>query len=820
MKNKFIFTAILIFLLLSDVKAQIHIAQKFQYRTFTYNGLTIPYRLFVPENYNSANKYPLVLALHGSGERGSDNTRHVNNYRLATVWADSINQIKYPAFVLAPQCPSNGSWFSSFPVDRYPAAAETNVVIKILDSLMEEFSIDKSRLYVTGLSLGGYGTWDLIARYPDKFAAAIPMSGGGDLQSIPALLHIPIWNFHGRLDNAVPIIRSTELLDAFKTNGRDVLYTHCSPVNCDGMDESLIGQMISEGADLIHTEYQNGGHVIWDQSYDYKFLPDWVFKQYRIDNSVNFIDFTKGQKLSGDFTIKWNSAIAGGTVELYLSENAGKSWKLLKKDIPNTGSYLWNTSSGEDMAFGQLKILLRDNENVLRGNSNSEFFSVDNAGYGKPYVQILNGNFQINTEISENRFTIRFIAGSPEGRRSTVNFYYSPDGTKFLFIDSLEISGPSAEYEKLLDIEKFQNSKNAVLKIIMENVSDQTYSFIKESLRETVKAEYIEYISKFFDVPFYLNITDQSQLKGHEYRITFDDSSSSAVKYFSVFDMTESVYLYEKEAFLSGNESPVFNGLSFFAQDFVTKPDPGRSGWNKGASKKLNFSMSRFTLPSNMSFNGYTMPNDYRIVFYDSVADTSAADTLYPVTSTNIFPPRPVNFSIFNLSTGKKIDFAYSTSGTISTTHNIWFIEKLNNKRKRTWRITIVDTEPNRIIPSGDTLNLFTLKGLSVFDTIKVSSTLVNVTDLIPPAGFSLSQNFPNPFNPATTINFSLNEAGRAKLEVFNLLGERVICILDKVLEKGNYSVNFNGSSYSAGIYFYRLETKSKSVSRKMVLLK
>jgi len=336
MKRYLVLTISFILFISFEIPAQINIADKFQYRSHMYKGMTIPFRLFVPENYNSSQKYPLVLALHGSGERGTDNKAHVNNYRLATVWADSVNQVKYPCFVVAPQCPPGGSWFTSFPVDRFPLAQETEVVIDILASLANEFNVDENR----------------------------------------------------------------------------------------------------------------------------------------------------------------------------------------------------------------------------------------------------------------------------------------------------------------------------------------------------------------------------------------------------------------------------------------------------------------------------------------------------SVSSSNIFPAHPVNFTIHNTTSGEPVNFVYTSSGTITKTHNIWLLEELNGKKKRTWRISIIDNEVNRTIPFGDTLYLYTYKGLSIYDSIKILSGIVSVKNEYIPGNLYLSQNYPNPFNPVTEIRFGVEQPGKVSLEIFNSLGQRVHTLVNKHMDKGEYHISYNASELASGIYLYRLESKGRVITKKMLLLK
>ncbi len=253
------------------------IFNKFTKRYHTYQGVTLPYYLFVPAAYDSQASYPLVLCLHGSGEVG-DNPSAVKTNSMAVVWARDSNQTRWPCIILVPQCPAGGWWTNS------------NILLtvnNILDSLLVEFSIHKNRLYITGLSMGGYGTWEFIARFPDKFAAAVPMSGGGDPSKALLIKHIPLWNFHGALDGSVPVTESRLMMTALENAGVTVVYTNCHQGNCTGLSDSVIADTLKKGAKHIYTEYENGGHAIWDQSYNNIYLLPWVFSQTTADRPTS-----------------------------------------------------------------------------------------------------------------------------------------------------------------------------------------------------------------------------------------------------------------------------------------------------------------------------------------------------------------------------------------------------------------------------------------------------------------------------------------------------------------------------------------------------
>lgn len=226
----------------------------FQARTFTdAQGHVLPYRLFVPAGYDPARKYPLVLFLHGAGERGDDNRRQLSAQPAPLVFVRPENQAKWPAFMLAPQCPWGQSWngWPTSEVVDWPLDAS----VQLVEALQREFpGIDASRLLVTGLSLGGFGTWDALTRYPGKFQKAVPICGGGNPALAPALVNEPIWAFQSADDNAVPVARTREMIGAIRALGGSPRYT----------------EYCSNGLPCY-------GHFAWDPAYADPDLLPWLF---------------------------------------------------------------------------------------------------------------------------------------------------------------------------------------------------------------------------------------------------------------------------------------------------------------------------------------------------------------------------------------------------------------------------------------------------------------------------------------------------------------------------------------------------------------
>ena len=197
----------------------------------TASGDSLNYRLLRPEVEQKGEKYPLVLFLHGAGERGSDNEKQLTHG--SQMWLNPVNRENYPAFVLVPQCPESGYWAytdrpSSFEPDQMPSDIPLSPVFRTLKELIDTYlampQVDKKRVYVIGLSMGAMGTYDLVIRYPEIFAAAIPICGTVNPTRLSAAKDVKFRIFHGDADTVVPVSGSRQAYKALKAAGADVEY--------------------------------------------------------------------------------------------------------------------------------------------------------------------------------------------------------------------------------------------------------------------------------------------------------------------------------------------------------------------------------------------------------------------------------------------------------------------------------------------------------------------------------------------------------------------------------------------------------------------
>jgi predicted peptidase len=224
----------------------------FLFKTLVIGKETYAYCVYVPPEYTPEQAWPVILSLHGSGERGSDGLLQTE---VGIATAIRRNRALCPAIVVMPQCRAGQLWTGQM----------AEMALKCLDEAAREYRVDIDRTYLTGLSLGGFGTWLLAERVPERFAAVVPICGfygnpnaATDAETlgklVQSLRNVPVWCFHGTLDKAVPVERSREIVGALRESGANVKYT----------------------------EFADGQHDVWGRAYADAELWKWLFAQRRV----------------------------------------------------------------------------------------------------------------------------------------------------------------------------------------------------------------------------------------------------------------------------------------------------------------------------------------------------------------------------------------------------------------------------------------------------------------------------------------------------------------------------------------------------------
>jgi predicted peptidase len=231
--RKLLFSALMV---LNLMVLQAQQSELFHAEVFVSVEGSLPYRIMLPENFDPSGQYPLVFFLHGAGERGNDNEKQL--VHGASFFASAENRTNFPAIVIFPQCAEGDFWANvnfhfdqegnrsfSFDPSGEPVPS-MKLAIKLLESMLKNDWVDKDRVYVGGLSMGGMGTFELLYRMPEVFAAAFPICGGGNPEVInPEVRQVNVWVFHGDADMVVPASLSEVMVDAYKTAGVEVKLT-------------------------------------------------------------------------------------------------------------------------------------------------------------------------------------------------------------------------------------------------------------------------------------------------------------------------------------------------------------------------------------------------------------------------------------------------------------------------------------------------------------------------------------------------------------------------------------------------------------------
>ncbi len=225
---------------------------------------TLPYRMLSPQNTKAGDKYPLVVFLHGSGERGTDNEKQLAHG--ASTFSNPATADKYPSFVVFPQC-KDRTWTERFSAQSFMPGAPTphiskeeEAVVALIYSLAEEYPIDKDRIYLVGISMGGIATYDLACRYPDLFAAAVPICGAVNPERLNDAKNVSFMIFHGEEDDEIPSICGRK---AYKS-------------------------LSAAGANVEYIEFAGMGHDCWSSAFNYPNLLPWLYSQSKQHDQVAY----------------------------------------------------------------------------------------------------------------------------------------------------------------------------------------------------------------------------------------------------------------------------------------------------------------------------------------------------------------------------------------------------------------------------------------------------------------------------------------------------------------------------------------------------
>ncbi len=281
------------------------------------DNTALPYRLYVPEDYNAEKEYSFLLFLHGAGNCGTDNESQVSVHtgllnRIITgetvTYNGEVIDTSREFIIVAPQCPNGSQWVDtswsvkpdpSYKLDEVSQSQYMTAVVELIGDLQSKYNLNSSRMYLTGLSMGGFGAWDLLMRYPDLFAAAIPLGGAGDPAKADVIKNTPVWTFH---------------------------QLHDPTVASDGT-VAMVKALVEAGAEVKFTPYFDGVHNAWAKGYAEPELLQWLYNHTKEPVKVAFVgdSITYGAGVADPATEAYSSIIAASAGAKYEVGNFGVS---------------------------------------------------------------------------------------------------------------------------------------------------------------------------------------------------------------------------------------------------------------------------------------------------------------------------------------------------------------------------------------------------------------------------------------------------------------------------------------------------------------
>jgi hypothetical protein len=756
-------------------------------------GITKQYNILFPEGYDSeTDHYPVVYLFRGAVDEWADPMEDASRRgNIKTVYDTLYARGRVGKMILIMpglSAPATSNEYQYVINDLLPA----------IDSLYRTIPTRWHRA-MDGFSLGGLIVTNLMAAAPQFFCSVGSYDGTLSLFSNTL--------FSNASPSLIYALKQMQLLYHTASTGGNNNSNNVatfSILNSKGVFNSFPSFVLDPGSS------HNWFYADWHMGIT---LPLHWEKMTGAENSLaaHFEAQFNTQKQNGTIIPLWqrNASAQKNITMLFASSNNGRSWHRLMRTEDSVMQYSWNTTLFPDGTLYRLKVICASD--TLFGHDTMEMFTLDNPGNGTPDIV-----FQPMPVTLRGSGEIAYFAADADGDPLHLSLHISfNDGLTWQQLDSSMTN--TGSYSVDFSLMPNSNAVRFLMYCSDGSVSTSALSarHIIANKRFVLAGAKVEHTTGISDAHITVTTNDPSKIIQAEYDIVVNESNGN--KSYSVINALGTEVVNDAVELDGITEGPLFDGMRLLIKDYpAPQINNDSTVWSTGTSPLIGHTSLIDVFMENDIIRAIPLPYDYEIRISDSIVDTTLG--LYGT------DPQPIPFLVWNTTlnrTTKVVFVEIDMNGKISRNDEVFLIEKDTAQNDRlSWHVQFIgnDGDPNPL--PGDIFRIRVLKPLTAADSYRLYAIPTSVPVHAIPAAFSLQQNFPNPFNPVTTVRFSVPWFSDTELKVFDLLGRTVAELVNEKLSAGVYESSWNAAGHASGVYFYRLRSGQHTAIKKMILLR